>query len=667
MYVEIGHYFFILSIFVALAYKKKNIFFFFSLYFLLLTICFFSFLFCYVSSDFSIYSVFTNSNNQLPLFYKVSGTWSNHEGSLLLWCWILSLYGFLFCFRTRNFVALTGAPLMIHKWIALFFSLFLCLTSNPFLRISFLSTDSGKEFNPVLQDPVLAIHPPCIYAGYVASTIGFCLCVSGFTQKKHTAREINESGKLKDHCGKRKAVILRSVLGTIRRPLGSAYWKLIRIWILTCWCFLTVGILLGSWWAYHELGWGGWWFWDPVENASLMPWVLATACIHSVISFRLNSWTFFLNIVTFLLSILGTFFVRSGLLASVHSFATDSQRGIFLLSFFLLASLSLVLFKKNRTTGAYDHLSEIEQILKLQLTLLCIICLVVLCGTAAPVLFHLLAQREVSTGAPFFNGTIIPLFICLLLVLVYIHYRSAQQAHSNHSVFFCVLFIIHVIFIKLIADLSYLESFCCALCFSLFLSFFLFKPSAPMNMILSHGGVCILITGVILSNTKKIQITQIMHFGFEQNIGNGRLCCLRSIDQLHGPTFQSICGNIACLSNHDTKAAHHYFEKVISCERLQSNITFSDLTRSVDSFVMFPEKRFCFSNPETSTTKVAIHTNFFTDLYALIGTGSFETGWYTTIMKLPFIFCIWIGFVLASFGGFRSLIRQLSKQKLNWN
>jgi ABC-type transport system involved in cytochrome c biogenesis permease subunit len=562
MYNELGHYFLVLSIFVALTYNKRPAA--ISLYFFFFTISFFGILFCYISSDFSNYNVFTNSNANAPLFYKISGTWSNHEGSLLLWCWILSFYGFflghrvqpcnvskrgrskyIFFFRrplvascsaffikkenkqfghhllqnlfgTRNRKSSLksqskAAPsgivqepsdkrlenganarenkrpiIRLKKWkelkkkksrfffllyalcnnldslflaqnandkvsfiderriymgIALFFSIFLLASSNPFVRISFVCTKSLAELNPVLQDPILAIHPPCIYAGYVASAIGFCLCLTKIMNgisalylpmrreskaemfdaffciinkliTQENAKKIlknifentsslhpsfafillhnrslprlrhlvsSSSLQLKERLNLTKSQWTKRVVRKANTAFlhfgwtcsankvvsGPQYhgWKQIQIWILTCWCFLTVGILLGSWWAYHELGWGGWWFWDPVENASFMPWLLATACIHSVILPKLNYWTLFLNMVTFLCRVLGTFFVRSGLLASVHSLATDSTRGIFLWFFFLLiTSISLMFFfqmKQQSSTRLVGTLSDL--------------------------------------------------------------------------------------------------------------------------------------------------------------------------------------------------------------------------------------------------------------------------------------------------------------------
>nr|AHA47120.1 CcmFN [Amborella trichopoda]AHC94285.1 cytochrome c maturation protein CcmFN [Amborella trichopoda] len=527
---ELFHSLLFSGLFVAFTYNKKQApAFGAALAFWCILLSFLGLLFCHISKNLSNYNVLTAN---APFFYQISGTWSNHEGSLLLWCWILSFDGFLLCYRGRpqshnvskrggrretlfcffvlNFVknsilslpryeqqsgaapqlytpfvlrtlvdselrsrrnrgpALFYAPLypkmsfaslgarrsrgsregkralLLHLardakerassideqrigfavGIALFFSFFLSASSDPFVRNFFVCTEPLAELNPVLQDPILAIHPPCIYAGDVACAMGFSLCRSkimngivalhsppmqkdaaekngtllcsaGCVGSRITSELFTLEFKLQIRMGEKcyPALLLRSnrsLLMLLRRRFFafSSLWtgalmdkwreqakrvvrngkkdtttlllcwtagantvvsdqdqEPIRIWILTCWWFLTVGILLGSWWAYHELGWGGWWFWDPVENASFMPWVSATACIHSVILPFLHSWTLFLNILTFLCCVLGTFLIRSGLLASVHSFAIDDTRGIFLWRFFLLITgISLILF-----------------------------------------------------------------------------------------------------------------------------------------------------------------------------------------------------------------------------------------------------------------------------------------------------------------------------------
>ena len=801
-------------------------------------------------------------------------------------------------------------PFIIVLLLFVSFVTFLLFTSNPFLKTPFLCVNSVTELNPVLQDPVLAIHPPCIYAGYVASAIAFSICFSCFVEtsnhkKKYTEFCVFES--VQGFFRKRSSFLLFLDLFGLNRfndlsetpfqkqkmvfsfpkkehkkasfqDFGSfllkralfshrssglavyttpiVYQRIdlisqIRFWMLLCWCFLTIGILLGSWWAYHELGWGGWWFWDPVENASLMPWLLTTACIHSVLISKLQKWTFFFSLMTFLLSILGTFFVRSGLLASVHSFASDSTRGLFLLFFFLFLFLvstlylyqyrlkprklkfentlnqtqkalksGLTLNKKsvslrhNNTsifqnpvsTAAFAFSKRIEQVLLIQNTLFTIICLVVLCGTAAPVFWIWLFLRDVSTGVSFFNSTIIPVFTSILVLMVYVHYVQLKHTHGlsffvfqkevknkiwyNKHEFLATkpqmvsifVFLSHTYLLFSFTDLSYLESVYAATCLLMYcfiLMLFrkdtlrftsseraILKNSNPYhkqhprhnqhkglswyqqqknkslfivsdktltrcsnstaqlgyssassfyfayqqhqqhksqnnfsNQIaqrLSHAGLIIWLIGVILSNRKKIQLTQIMHFDSLVKLGD-QFCVLRSIDQNYGPTYQSICGNLVIY-----KSSLHNPPQVVTKQSATFEIDASDSTTPkldigkvfkpafleshnalcshngpiyeveqrpfhyLDLLCLFPEKKFYVSNPSLSTTKVAISTNLFTDFYALIGTGTLEAGWYTTIMQLPFIFCIWIGFFLAACGGFKSLLLLLKVKKLNW-
>ena len=305
MFLDCCHYLLIYGICAAWCEVR-----FAHLYSLMLTMCFFSTIACFMCCNCVVFlCILTHSNVNTPLLYQISATWSNHEGSLLLWYWLLCFCGLWLTKKGTSYTYL------VHTY----FGLFVCCTSNPFLKTHFVWFDSLAELNPVLQDPVLAIHPPCIFLGYVASALCFVLCSTA----------VNEQN-----------------VGVYR---WQEWWHTLRLWIGMSWTATTVGIFLGSWWAYHELGWGGWWFWDPVENASLMPWLLATACIHSIVFPRLNAWTRFLSQSTFLLSILGTFFVRSGLLASVHSFSncelSDYLRGSVLFCF-----CGIIVYKMTRVT-----------------------------------------------------------------------------------------------------------------------------------------------------------------------------------------------------------------------------------------------------------------------------------------------------------------------------
>nr|WDR24961.1 cytochrome c biogenesis FN [Plantago media] len=364
---EACHFAFFSSLFLILTYNKRQ-----SLRFGA-TLAFWSILLSSLGLVFSHISTnLANSNvASAPFFYQISGTWSNHEGSLLLWCWILTFYTFLFWQRPKyeripcstvflyNFFAKKPSyPISSQSCqnpqpssalvtsIPVFFTLFLVASSNPFLRNFYTCTEPLAEFNPVLQDPILAIHPPCIYAGALASAIVFILSVS---RMKNTI--------LVFYVKRRHQVSFTSWSSSMNTVIYSESLEIFRIWLLVSWIFLTLGIMLGSWWAYHELGWGGWWFWDPVENASLLPWLLVTAAIHTVSLPKLDSWTSFLSILTFLSVVLGTFTIRSGLLSSVHSFATDDNRGLFLWWFFVfLSCISLILFV------------QVKQVRKLQIT-----------------------------------------------------------------------------------------------------------------------------------------------------------------------------------------------------------------------------------------------------------------------------------------------------------
>lgn len=441
---------------------------------------------------------------------------------------LLSTLRFQLVLEQERRVSTSGA--LFFSFIIFFFATFLVSTSNPFLKVPFPSLISLAELNPVLQDPVLAIHPPCIYAGYVASAICFSMSLAyvgtysssnynqyrllNFSFERARIGLVNKSRcealQLPKHLHLQPYSILRQVsskklrkqkhqglsfpnhhqiksdiypireynkstkaaslssLGFLQKltnerfprnqwllqPINTLFcdikrratfnmFNLIKVWMLASWSLLTFGILLGSWWAYHELGWGGWWFWDPVENASLMPWLLATACIHMSKDSDGSKVTLYFG--TFVLSILGTFFVRSGLLASVHSFATDSTRGIYLFLFLLCISLlsliKIIQIQRYFSKGCFATFrTQLDQILSLQNFFFCVICFVVFCGTSAPLIFLWFWNRDLSTGAPFYNGTLVPLFTSLFFMLAYTHYAqlrffSKKKLHHGNNKF----------------------------------------------------------------------------------------------------------------------------------------------------------------------------------------------------------------------------------------
>jgi cytochrome c-type biogenesis protein CcmF len=335
--------------------------------------------------------VFENSHSTKPLVYKITGVWGNHEGSMLLWVAILALFGGLVAAFGNNLpLSLRAHVLAVQGWIASAFYLFILVTSNPFLRIASPPIE-GRDLNPVLQDIGLAVHPPMLYLGYVGFSISFSFAVAALIEGR----------------------------------IDGAWARWVRPWTLVAWIFLTLGIAMGSYWAYYELGWGGWWFWDPVENASLMPWLAGTALIHSTVVMEkrdaLKVWTILLAILTFSLSLLGTFVVRSGVLTSVHSFATDPQRGLFILAIlvaFVGGSLALFAWRAPllRQGGLFAPVSR-EGALVVNNVFLATACATVFIGTLYPLVLELVTGDKISVGPPFFNATFVPLLVPLLLVL----------------------------------------------------------------------------------------------------------------------------------------------------------------------------------------------------------------------------------------------------------
>jgi cytochrome c-type biogenesis protein CcmF len=346
---------------------------------------------CYVRSDFSVLNVFENSHSQKPLVYKITGVWGNHEGSMLLWVLILSVFGALVALFGNNLpTRLKANVLGVQSWIAVAFFLFILVTSNPFLRIANAPFE-GRDLNPILQDPGLAIHPPLLYLGYVGLSISFSFAMAALIEGR----------------------------------IDAAWARWVRPWTLLAWMFLALGIAMGSYWAYYTLGWGGWWFWDPVENASLMPWLAATALLHSAVVMEkrnaLKVWTVLLAIVAFSLSLIGTFLVRSGVLTSVHTFANDPARGVFILVILVLfigGGLALFAWRAPllKQGGLFAPVSR-EGALVLNNLFLVTACATVFVGTLYPLALEALTGEKISVGAPFFNATFGPLFVPLLLAV----------------------------------------------------------------------------------------------------------------------------------------------------------------------------------------------------------------------------------------------------------
>ena len=386
--------FFAISQFFVSKKNKKSKFITISVIGLLISslISFFLLMYSHVVSDFSVLNVFQNSHTTKPLLYKVSGTWGNHEGSMLLWILVLTIFNY-FIFKLYNeknsiFISKT---LETQAFITTGFILFTVLTSNPFEIISPTQAD-GLGFNPILQDPALAIHPPLLYIGYVGFSAAFSISIATLT--------LENNEKISWH-------------------------SYMKPFVVAAWTFLTIGIAFGAVWAYYELGWGGWWFWDPVENASFMPWLLGTALLHSLITVEkkksLQSWVLLLSILAFLLSVVGTFLVRSGILTSVHTFALDPSRGIYILAFTaILGGYSLILFglkSKKYLNNSYFSFFSKEGSILINNILMVVVCSSVFLGTIYPLLVEAFTNNKISVGEPYYNSTVVPIMIPAILIM----------------------------------------------------------------------------------------------------------------------------------------------------------------------------------------------------------------------------------------------------------
>ncbi len=352
---------------------------------------FFILMYLYIISDFSVVNVFQNSHTTKPLFYKITAVWGNHEGSMLLWIIVLTAFNY-FIFKLydeKNYI-FVSKTLEVQAFVTIGFIIFTILTSNPFERM--IPAQDGLGFNPILQDPALAIHPPLLYIGYVGFSAAFSISVASLALT---------NGK------------------------NFPWYKYMKPFVMVAWTFLTIGIALGSLWAYYELGWGGWWFWDPVENASFMPWLIGTALLHSLIIVEkrqsLQAWVLLLALLAFLLSVVGTFLVRSGILTSVHTFALDPSRGIYILAFTaILGSYSLILFglnsKKYFNNNYFTFFSKEGAILVNNIFMI-IICSTVFLGTIYPLLIEAVTNNKISVGEPYYNSTVIPILMPAIIIM----------------------------------------------------------------------------------------------------------------------------------------------------------------------------------------------------------------------------------------------------------
>jgi cytochrome c-type biogenesis protein CcmF len=577
----------------------------------------------HVISDFSVLNVFQNSHSLKPMIYKITGVWGNHEGSMLLWVTILALFGGLVAAFGNNLpLSLRAHVLAVQAWIATAFYLFILLTSNPFARIANPPME-GRDLNPVLQDIGLAVHPPMLYLGYVGFSIAFSFAVAALIEGR----------------------------------IDAAWARWVRPWTLMAWIFLTLGIAMGSYWAYYELGWGGWWFWDPVENASLMPWLAGTALLHSSVVMEkrnaLRVWTILLAILTFSLSLLGTFLVRSGVLTSVHAFATDPTRGVFILLIlctFIGGSLTLYFWRASslKQGGLFAPISR-EGALVLNNLFLTTACATVFVGTLYPLALEVITGNRISVGAPFFNLTFAPLFVPLLVAVPFgplLAWKRGDLAGASQRLMaagigsviavavlwawtrggstFAPLAIGLAIFVILgaLSDLAERTNLFRA---SLPVSFRRAKglPRSAWGTVFAHVGLGVALIGIVCETTWNTEFIASMKPNDVAQVGGYSL------------TFDGT----------SQRQQSNYREQIAR---------FTVRENGQPIAVMTPSKR-NFTTRAASTTEAALLTRGVSQLYISLGDTGANGSVAVRIYHKPLVLLIWFGPVLMAFGGVLSL------------
>jgi cytochrome c-type biogenesis protein CcmF len=594
-----------------------------ALQFLLVAVAFGALTHAYVTSDFSVLNVVLNSHSAKPMLYKLSGVWGNHEGSLLLWALILAMFGAAVAVFGRNLPdTLRARVIGVQALIGIGFLLFILLTSNPFVRAIPAPAD-GEGLNPLLQDPGLAFHPPFLYLGYVGFSVAFSFAIGALLEGR----------------------------------VDPAWARWVRPWALAAWCFLTAGIALGSWWAYYELGWGGFWFWDPVENASFMPWLAGTALVHSAIVVEkrdtLKSWTVLLAILTFSLSLLGTFLVRSGVLTSVHAFATDPARGVFILAFLVVVvGGSLTLFAVRapslRGGGLFAPISR-EGALLLNNLLLTTACATVLLGTLYPLFLDSVTGEKVSVGPPYFHATFVPLMVPVFAAVgigPLLAWKRGDLAGALSRLRFALGATVAVVVgtativsstpllplgglalgvwmiaasIAELADRVRLFRSSAADSFRRALHL----PRAAWGMTIAHLGAGVLVVGVVGVTTWQTEHLQTMRSGDSVDVA-GYSVTFRGVSGVDGPNYRATRGEF----------------DVYRDDRLLYRLT--------------PETRVYDTSPQP-TTEAAIRPTIGGDLYVVIGDAGGNGAYATRIYHKPLVHWIWSGALVMMLGGLVSL------------
>ena len=586
---------------------KKLIFFTFLQFFLVL-ISFLGLIISFINSDFSNETVFNHSHTTKPLFYKISGTWGNHEGSLLLWLLVLTSFIFLFFLRSKEqpkkYRILT---LLFQQLIIIGFFIFLLKTSSPFNYI-FPVPSEGLGLNPILQDPALAIHPPILYVGYVGSSL-----------------------------------IFSSALSAMSLNYISKEWaKHIKEWVLISWIFLTIGILIGSIWAYYELGWGGFWFWDPVENVSLMPWLVLTTLLHCILVLEkrlmLTSWVVILSIAAFSLSMCGTFLVRSGILNSVHTFANDPERGLYILIFlFSLIFLSLFIFfffyKKNEKDKLSFFLVSKETSILINNWFMMYFLSVILIGTIYPIFLDVISSEKISVGPPFYHKLIIPVLIPFLFFMTLgpkLKWIKSDLSDKVYLVIFFILsFLITLQITKHLETKFIFNTILIIFAFHLFfitIKDFVVKRFNNLSQNISHLGFSLFILSILFNNLFSTEV-----------ITNLKV----------GETFSSDKFNI--------KFEKLSQKKIENYQSIIGKFTIENSNGIIE--IMNPELRI-YNQPKISTSEADIKTDFFSDRFITMNIVQNQEYFNVRYQTKPLMIWIWLSTLLIALGGITSFFKK---------
>jgi len=630
MIIEISHFFtilatglFILSGFFAVSIKNTEyisnlISKTYSHAFLFLLISFGLYIWLAATDNFSVLYIASHSNSELPIFYKISSIWSAHEGSMFLWIVFLALWGFLFNFYINQSNPIKSLAVGVLSLIIVGFLLFLLLTSNPFQTILPVPPTNGADINPVLQDPALVIHPPTLYLGYVGFGIPFA-CAIAFLIKGNSEIE----------------------------------WELIvQKWSIMAWIFLTIGITLGSWWAYYELGWGGYWFWDPVENVALMPWLAATAFIHSlsvsIKSKRLRVWTLLLSILVFSLSLFGAFIVRSGIIDSVHSFANDPERGLYLLGFItVIIMTSLVLFvirfSKIQSEITIKRLSK-ESFISINNIFFGVLVFSVMLGVIYPLVYEYLFNQKISVGAPFYSAIFSPIVLIACVFLIFsIDSKWSRKFKFNLmnfpillstmlSVFITFVFIylykIDDIYINLLIFIGFL--IICRYMLEIYKSISEKKYINPFS-VLAHMALGLLLISISLNSV----------------LSSERAMSIK-IDQAESYKDLTIY-----FQNINVSKAYNY-------DAIEADLLVQ--TKNGESFLLSPEKRRYFTRGQI-TTETAIHASLLRDIYMTIGDQLDDGSWVVNIQINYLIRWIWFSALLMCLAGMMLIFEKKRSRK----